>query len=69
MTVEEVKQLPLRQKLRIMEAIWEDLRERFEAIEVSPEVKALLDKRRARVRDCESALLDWDDAKTRIGRV
>ena len=54
MTVEDVKQLPMRQKLRIMEAIWEDLRERFEALEVSPEVKVLL---------------DWNDAKSRIGRV
>lgn len=69
MAVEEVKQLPMRQKFRIMEAIWEDLPERFEALEVSPEVKALLDKRRAGVRDGGSTLLDWDDAKSRIGRV
>ncbi|MBT5705967.1 MAG: addiction module protein [Verrucomicrobia bacterium] len=69
MTVEDVKQLPMRQKLRIMEAIWEDLRERFEALEVSPEVKVLLDKRRAGVRDGGPTLLDWNDAKSRIGRV
>ena len=68
MTAEEVKLLPTAEKLRIMEAIWEDMRDRFDEIEVSPEVKALLDERRARVRDGQSSLLDWDEVKSRIGK-
>lgn len=68
MTAEEVKLLPTAEKLRIMEAIWEDMCDRFDEIEVSPDVKALLDERRARVRDGQSSLLDWDDAKSRIGK-
>lgn len=68
MTAEEVKLLPTAEKLQIMEAIWEDMRNRFDAIELSPEDKALLDERRARVRDGRSSLLDWDEAKSQIGK-
>ena len=50
MTVQEIKLLPVGQKLAIMEAIWDDLRERFETVDLSPEQKALLDSRRERVK-------------------
>ena len=68
MTTEEIRRLPVEQKFQIMEVIWEDLRERFERFEISPEHKALLDQRRARVESGESQLLDWDDVKSTIGR-
>ena len=63
MTAEEVKALPLHEKLRIMEAIWEDFRERFERMELSPEQKELLGERRARVREGKVRLLGWDSVK------
>jgi putative addiction module component (TIGR02574 family) len=68
MTVAEAKAMPIGQKLQIMEAIWEDLRERFESMPVSDEVKALLDERRERVARGESRLLDWDQVKSALGR-
>ena len=68
MTVAEAKARPIGQKLQIMEAIWEDLRERFESMPVSDEVKALLDERRERVARGESRLLDWDQVKSALGR-
>ena len=68
MTVEDVKALPLDQKIQLMEALWEDLRERFERLEVSPQQKDLLDRRRARVKQGAAQLLDWDAVKGTIGR-
>ena len=68
MTVEEVRTLPLAQKIQIMEAIWEDLRDRFEQAELPDRLKRLLDQRRARARDGSAKLLDWDTVKSGIGR-
>jgi len=66
MTAEDVKALPLDRKLRIMEAICEDMRSRFESLDIPQ--KVLLDQRRARVRDDTARILDWDSVKATIGR-
>ena len=68
MTAEEVRTLPLAQKIQIMEAIWEDLRDRFEQTELPQRLKDLLDQRRARVREGSAQILDWDTVKSGIGR-
>ena len=68
MTADDVKVLPMDQKIQIMEAIWEDLRERFDRLDVPQEQKDLLDQRRARVREGATQLLDWDSVKGSIGR-
>ena len=67
MTAEEVKALPVDQKIRIMEAIWEDFRDRFDRMEIPKELKELLDRRRARVREGTAKLLDWESVKGTIG--
>jgi putative addiction module component (TIGR02574 family) len=68
MTAEEIKALPVDEKIRIMEAIWEDFRDRFDRMEVPQEQKDLLDQRRARVREGKARLLNWDSIKGTIGR-
>ncbi len=68
MTTEAVRALPVERKIQIMEAIWEDFRDRFERSEISPEQKRLLDRRRARVREGAARLLDWDSVKGTLGR-
>ena len=68
MTTEDVKALPIERKLQIMEAIWEDFRDRFERLDVPQVQKDLLDHRRARVREGAAQLLDWDAVKGTIGR-
>jgi hypothetical protein len=68
MTSEDLKAMPISQKLQIMEAIWIDLRDRFDHLEVPPQLRELLDHRRARVRDGSAQLLDWDSVKATIGR-
>jgi putative addiction module component (TIGR02574 family) len=68
MTAEEVKALPLTQKIQIMEALWEDLRDRFEQSEVPQRIRDLLDQRRVRVQQGTAKVLDWDAVKSSIGR-
>lgn len=68
MTAEDVKALPIDRKIQIMEAIWEDFRDRFDRMEVSQQQKDLLDRRRARVKEGTAQLLDWDSVKGTIGR-
>lgn len=68
MNVNDIKALPMAQKIEIMEAIWEDLRDRFEHLELSPHLKKLLDQRRSRVHEGSAQLLDWDSVKAGIGR-
>ena len=69
MTVTDVLQLPLRQKLQITETIWEDLRVRADSLGISQDQKDLLDARRARVASGQAKILDWDSVKNSIGRV
>jgi len=68
MSVTEISQLPLLEKLQIMEVIWEDLRQRADGIDVSPADRELLDQRRARAESGESRILDWDSVKGSIGK-
>ena len=68
MITEEVKGWPMAQKIQVMEAIWEDLRDRFERVPPSPRVQDLLDRRRDRVREGAALVLDWERVKSTIGR-
>ena len=68
MSLEEIKALPIDRKIQIMEAIWEDFRDRFDRLGLSDEQKDLLDRRRARVREGAAQLLDWESVKGSIGR-
>ncbi|MFM8983834.1 MAG: addiction module protein, partial [Spartobacteria bacterium] len=49
MTALEIKTLPIEEKVRLMEAIWEDMRDHCEEAPVSQEVLDLLKARQARV--------------------
>jgi len=68
MTADEVRTLPMAQKIQIMEALWEDLRDRFEQLELPQRLQDLLDQRRARVREGAAKIVDWDAVKSSIGR-
>jgi putative addiction module component (TIGR02574 family) len=68
MTAEDVKALPIDRKIQIMEAIWEDFRDRFDRLDVSQGQKDLLDRRRARVQKGAAQLLDWESVEGTLGR-
>lgn len=68
MSRDEIRALPIAEKIQLMEALWEDLRDRFEQMDMPQAHKDLLDRRRERVAQGDSRLLDWDSAKLTIGR-
>jgi len=63
MSITEIHQLPLSEKLQIMEAIWEDLRAQAKDVPVPQWHKELLDARQEAVEQGHEEVLDWDDAK------
>ena len=68
MTGADLAKLSLREKLQLMEAIWEDLRGRVDAMRVPEEHREILDERRSRVASGEAKILDWDKVKHTLGR-
>ena len=68
MTAQEIRTLPTDEKVRMMAAIWEDMRNHYEEAMVSQEVIDSLKERQARVVRGEAQLFDWDKVKTAIGR-
>lgn len=68
MSITEVRCLPLREKLQIFEAIWEDLSSRVDEMEVSPTERELLDSRIERLRSGATEAHDWDAVKHSLGR-
>lgn len=67
MTVAEIQQLSLREKLQIMEVIWEDLRETADQLALPQEHQRLLDARRERAASGKAVIFDWDQVKSTIG--
>ena len=68
MSITEIKQLPLNEKLQIMEAIWEDLRANPDGVPVPVWQKQLLDQRRKALEEGKEEVLEWDDVKDSLGR-
>mgnify|MGYP002400847006 CR=1 FL=1 len=64
----ELKQMTLPEKIRLMEALWDDLCRTEEAIPVSGWHKDVLDERERQVAQGEAGFLDWDAAKDRIAK-
>lgn len=61
-----LSQFTLREKLQIMQSIWEDLRSHVDRIEVPQSHKDILDERRRRIEIGEAKLLDWEVVKHTI---
>ena len=67
MSIAEIRELPLAEKLQIMEAIWEDLRSHADQVLVPQWHKDLLDERRRAVEAGREEVLDWDTVKDSLG--
>lgn len=64
--LETLRQMPLREKLFTMEALWETLSHDEAALPVQEWHKTLLDKREAAVEAGTAEFIDWEDAKRQI---
>lgn len=64
----DVLELPVEERIRLVEAIWDSIAEVPEAVEVSEEQKAELSKRMKAYRANPSAGSPWAEVKARILR-
>ena len=67
MSITEIRELPLHEKLQMMEVLWEDLRLHAEGVPVPQWHKELLDARRKAVEAGQEQLLEWDEVKNSLG--
>ena len=67
MSIAEIKQLPMREKLQIMETLWEEMRAVAENANVPEDHRRILNVRRKEVESGREKLLRWDDVKDSIG--
>ena len=62
----QIAEMTLAEKLRAMEALWDDLCRREEAMPVPQWHKDLLDERERLVEQGKAHFIDWETAKKRI---
>ena len=64
--MEEIRHMPLHEKIAIMEAIWADLSSEESGVEVPPWHKELLDDRERLVAEGKAHFIDWEVAKRQV---
>ena len=62
----ELHQMPLREKLFVMEALWEDLSSRDGDVEVPQWHKNILNEREELIAQGKAQFMDWEVAKGQI---
>jgi hypothetical protein len=62
----QIAEMTLEEKLRVMEALWDDLCRREEAVPVPQWHKDLLDERERLIEEGKARFIDWETAKKRI---
>ena len=67
MSIEEIKDLPMENKLQIMEVLWGEMRVRLHDMPIPLEHQRLLDERRTQATQGQSCLHRWEDVKQKIG--
>ena len=68
MSALDIEELSVTEKFQLLEAIWDDFRDKYENSPVPQEHKDILDARRSRFERGETKILDWDSVKSTIGR-
>ena len=67
-SLSDVLELPVEERIRLVSAIWDSIAEAPEAVEVTPEQKAELDRRLKAYQADPGAGSPWDEVKARILR-
>ena len=65
-SVAEILDLPVEERLRLVELIWDSITAVPQAVPVSDELKADLDQRLVELEANPEAGLSWDEARQRI---
>lgn len=64
--IEQIHQMPLHEKLLVMEAIWKDISREQDILEMPQWHKDILDERNRLIADGKAQFIDWEDAKKQI---
>ena len=64
--LDSLHQLPLKEKLFVMEALWDDLSQTEDQLPVPQWHWDILDEREAAIASGTAAFIDWEDAKQDI---
>ena len=65
---EEIQAMPLREKLQVMEALWDDIARQDDVLEMPQWQKDLLDERERMVAEGKAEFVDWEVAKEQIAK-
>jgi len=66
LSIAEILELPVQERIRLVELIWESVAAIPEAVEVSPELKIDLEKRLKAFEANPEAGYSWDEVKARL---
>lgn len=67
-TAEEIQQLPMREKLPVMETLGDDIARHESELEMPQWQKDLLDARERLIAEGKAKFIDWDEAKQQIAK-
>lgn len=65
-TLEQIHQMSLREKLLIMEALWEEISREEGALEMPEWHEDILRERERLIAEGKAQFIDWEDAKRQI---
>ena len=64
----QIDQMPLAEKLRTMETLWDDLCKREADVPVPPWQKAILDERERLIEQRKARFSSWESARKRLSK-
>ena len=65
-SISDILELPVQERIRLVELIWDSVAAVPEAVEVSPELKAELEIRLAEFESNPDAGYSWDEVNSRL---
>lgn len=65
-SISDILQLPVQERIRLVELIWDSVAAVPEAVEISPELKAELEARLAEFEENPHAGFSWEQVKSRL---
>lgn len=66
-TWEELRKLPIEERLQLLEAIWRSIEEDSVSTELSEEAKHELERRWAEFQADPTTAIDWEDLRRTLG--
>lgn len=65
-SIADILQLPVQERIRLVELIWDSVAAVPEAVEISPELKTELEARLAEFEENPDAGFSWEQVKSRL---